>query len=224
MGITLPRWVWIGAGCLAAVAGMVNAVGFLGYAHQAVTHMTGASTVFGIAVAQGQWAMALELAALVLSFVAGAIASGLIVQDSVLRLGSRYGVALAVEAALLAAAVPLFEHGHVAGALLAAAACGLQNAMATTYSGALVRTTHLTGLLTDLGVAFGHRLRGLPVGPRRMRLCLLVVACFIAGGVAGTVLFEAIAYKALYLPAALVGGVGLAYAVYSHGVSRRRME
>ena len=50
MGVALPRWVWVGAGALACVAGMVNAVGFLGFEHQAVTHLTGTTTLFGIAV------------------------------------------------------------------------------------------------------------------------------------------------------------------------------
>ena len=52
MGVQLPRWVWIGAGALACVAGMVNAVGFLGFEHQAVTHLTGTTTLLGAALAQ----------------------------------------------------------------------------------------------------------------------------------------------------------------------------
>src|SRR3546814_11590466 len=85
------------------------------------------------------------------AFVAGAALGGLIVQDSTLRLGRRYGVALSLESLMLLAAIPLFRHQHLAGPLLAAMASGLQNAMATTYSGAIVRTTPLTGIFTDLG-------------------------------------------------------------------------
>ena len=47
MGIHLPRWVWLGAGALAGVAGMVNVIGFLGFEHQAITHLT--TDVFGFA-------------------------------------------------------------------------------------------------------------------------------------------------------------------------------
>jgi uncharacterized membrane protein YoaK (UPF0700 family) len=40
-----------------------------------------------------------------------------------------------------------------------AMACGMQNAMTTRYSGAVVRTTHLTGMFTDMGLLIGHMLR-----------------------------------------------------------------
>ena len=45
--------------------------------------------------------------------------------------------------------------------------------MVSTYSGAVVRTTHLSGMFTDLGIFLGHFLRGLPVDMRRLRLCFL---------------------------------------------------
>jgi len=216
MGIALPRWVWVGAACLATTAGMINAVGYLGYEHQAVTHLTGTTTLLGMAIGQGRPAVALELAALALSFVAGAILSGLIVQNSTLRLGRRYGVALAVESALLIAAVPLLERHSVLGVFLTAGACGLQNAMVTTYSGAIVRTTHLTGLFTDIGLAIGHWIRGLPVGRRRVSLCLLIIVSFLIGGTLGVGLFSVAEYRALYVPAVLIGAVGVSYSVYRH--------
>ena len=41
MAERLAPWVWVGAGALAGVAGIVNVVGFLGFQHQAITHLTG---------------------------------------------------------------------------------------------------------------------------------------------------------------------------------------
>ncbi|WP_147651364.1 YoaK family protein [Vulcaniibacterium gelatinicum] len=210
----LPAWVWVGAASLAVVAGMVNVVGFLGFEHQAVTHLTGTTTLLGAALAQGQGGLAAHLLLLIAAFVGGAVLSGVIIQDSTLRLGRRYGVALAIEAALLFAAVPLFERQQIAGAALAAMACGLQNAMTATYSGTLVRTSHLTGMFTDLGVFLGHRLRGMPADRRRLTLCLLIIGGFALGGVLGALLFPVFAYRTLYLPAALTGGTGLAYVAY----------
>lgn len=40
-----------------------------------------------------------------------------------------------------------------------AVACGMQNGMVTTWSGAVVRTTHFTGTITDTGLVIGHWLR-----------------------------------------------------------------
>ena len=212
----LATWVWVGASALACVAGMVNVVGYLGFEHQAITHLTGTTSLLGAALAQGDRTATWQLAAMIAAFVAGAVLSGLLIQDSVLRLGRRYGLALALEAVLLAGAVTLFEYGSFAGPLLAAVAIGLQNAMATTYSGAVVRTSHVSGMFTDLGITLGHALRGLPVAKRRLWLCLVIVASFLTGGIVGALLFGQVQYRALYLPALLTGGTGLTYAVYRH--------
>ncbi len=212
----LATWVWVGAAALACVAGMVNVVGYLGFEHQAITHLTGTTSLLGAALAQGQLRAVLQLAGMLLAFVFGAVLSGLLIKDSVLQLGRRYGVALAVEAVLLALAVPLFEQGNFLGPLLAAVAIGLQNAMATTYSGALIRTSHVSGMFTDLGITIGHAMRGLPVDRRRLSLCLLIITAFLAGGIVGAVLYGQWQYRALYLPAVLTGATGLVYGVYRH--------
>lgn len=220
MGVQLPRWVWVGAGALAGVAGMVNVVGYLGFEHQAVTHLTGTTTLLGAALAGGELRAALHLAGVALAFMAGAALSAVVIQDSTLRLGRRYGVALAMESALLFAAMPLFARHQIGGAMLAATACGLQNAMATTFSGAVVRTTHLSGMFTDLGIGLGHALRGMPLPTRRLRLCGLTIVCFLAGGLMGAVLFRRLEYDALAVPATLTGLVGLGYAGYRHAILR----
>lgn len=214
MGVQLPRWVWIGAVALAAIAGMVNVVGYLGFEHQAVSHLTGTTSLLGAALARGDLRAVAQLVGIVLAFMAGAATTAMVVQDGTLQLGRRYGAVLALESLLLLVSVPLFEHGHIAGPMLAAAACGLQNAMATTYSGAVVRSTHLSGMFTDLAIGVGHALRGLPVGPRRLALSSVIITGFLAGGVAGALLFDAIGYRALLAPAALTGVVGVGYTGY----------
>ncbi|WP_066095703.1 YoaK family protein [Xanthomonas massiliensis] len=214
MGITLPRWVWIGAVSLSCVAGMVNAVGFLGFEHQAVSHMSGSTTQLGIALVEGDVPSVIHLWGLLIAFSLGATISGVIIQDSTLRLGRRYGVALALESLLLFLAVPLFKHQQVWGALAAAMACGLQNALATTFSGAVVRTTHLTGMFTDLGIGLGHLLRGMPLPVRRLTLSGLIISGFLGGGIAGAWLYARLHYDALIVPAVLTGMVGVLYMLY----------
>src|SRR5690606_503626 len=224
MAERLATWVWVGAAALASVAGIVNVVGFLGFQQQAVTHLTGNTSLLAAALVGGDAGMALGLGAMLLAFVAGSMLSGLIVQDSTLRLGRRYGVVLTIESLMLLAAVPLFRQQHLAGPILAATACGLQNAMATTYSGALVRTSHGSGMFTDLGIMLGHSLRGLPLARRRLALCSLVISFFFLGGVVGAVLYGGIGYAALYVPAALTGGTGLGYFLYRQFTMLRDTE
>ena len=221
MGVQLPRWVWIGAGALACVAGMVNAVGFLGFEHQAVTHLTGTTTLLGASIVSADGRASLHLAGVALAFVAGAALSGMIIQDATLRLGRRYGLVLALESLLLFASAVMFRRQETTGALLAAMACGLQNAMATTFSGAVVRTTHLSGMFTDLGIGLGHALRGLPLQRRRLALCALIITAFLVGGVLGAAFFAHMGTDALLVPATLTGVVGVGYAAYRHRMDAR---
>lgn len=212
----LPRWAWIGGGLLAFGAGMINAVGFMGFRHQAITHLTGTTTLLGVAVADGNTGEMLHWALAIASFLAGAVISGFIVQQHTLQLGRRYGVALMLESLLLFAAVPLIHEGRDLGLYLASMACGLQNAMASTYSGAAFRTTHLSGIFTDLGIYLGQRLRGLSVDALRIHVCLLVAGSFLAGSAIGAWAYGSLQERTLLLPAILTGASGLAYAIYRH--------
>ncbi len=213
----LPRWVEIGGFWLAAIAGSVNTIGLLGFRHEAVSHVTGSFTLFSLTVARGQAAEALHLASIIAAFLAGAIISGALTGNAALQLGRRYGAALLLEAALLVMASVALSRGSDTGHLLASAACGLQNAMVSTYSGALVRTTHLTGLVTDIGTMLGARLRGQALDRRRIMLYVILICGFAAGGVAGAVMYERHAARALLLPA--FGALALAAA---YDITRRR--
>lgn len=220
----LPRWIWAGAWALAFVAGMVNVVGLLGFEHQAVTHLTGTTSMLGASVAAFDLRSTLRLFGMIVSFVGGAVLSACFIKDSTLQLGRHYGVVLLLESLLLCLAVPLLKNHSVFGDYVAACACGLQNAMVTTYSGSVVRTTHLSGMFTDLGIFLGHALRGVPVDGRRLRLCFTIISAFFCGGVAGALAFRVLSYETLLIPAALTGFTSVSYGLYSirRGVGFRR--
>lgn len=219
----LPSWVWVGAWLLAFVAGIVNVVGLLGFEHEAISHLTGNTSLLATALTHLDITRMLHFGALIGAFVAGAVFSGILIQASTLQLGRRYGVALLVVSMLLFVSVPLLANGSAFGMYTAACACGLQNAMVSTYSGAVVRTTHLSGMFTDLGIFLGHAVRGLPVEKKRLWLCVLVITGFLAGGIAGTLAFNAVGYAALFVPAGLTAVVAIAYGVYSIRMTRKRI-
>lgn len=212
----LPRWVLYGGVVLAFIAGMINAAGYLGFRHQAITHMTGTTSLLGIASADGDAGNLLHFGVVLSAFFAGCALGGFITGDSALRLGRRYGVALAIESALLFLAVPLLHRQIDAGLWLAASASGLQNAIAATYSGAVVRTSHMSGIVTDLGTFLGQWLRGAGVDLRRVRLYGALFAGFFCGGVASAFAFPHWQERTLLAPAVLTGLVGIAYVVYRH--------
>jgi len=86
--------------------------------------------------------------------------------------------------------------------------------MISTYSGPVIRTTHISGMFTDLGIFLGHSLRGLPVDLQRRRLCFLIISGFFCGGIAGAVAFHHLSYSALFIPSALTAATALAYGTY----------
>ncbi len=206
----LPRWVWSAAGLLAFLAGMVNVTGVLGFSHEAVTHLTGVTTWLGAALAGGATGQVWHLGGILFSFVAGAATCGLVVGDSPLQTGNRFAGAFLLESILLGVAIPLLMQGLTTGVFLTCAAMGLQNALVAAFSGSLIRTTHLSGLFTDLGIMVGQALRGLPTDPRRWKLCGFVISGFLGGAVAGAAGFHCLSYRVLLIPAGITLIIGLA--------------
>jgi uncharacterized membrane protein YoaK (UPF0700 family) len=207
----LPPWIELGGFLLALIAGSVNAAALLGFQHQAVSHLTGITTLLGMKVVFGDLPAAGHLLLVVACFVVGAIISGILIRDEVLQLGRRYGAALLLEAAMLLLAMATLNRGSTYGHFFVSVACGLQNAMATTYSGAVLRTTHVTGLFTDLGIVIGHRIRGIGVDPRRVKMYLVLILGYFVGCVVGTFSFIKVRYFALNIPAGIALALGLGY-------------
>jgi len=169
----------------------------------------------GVSIAQGNWNAIGFLWGVLIAFCAGAALSGLLVQESKLKLGNRYAHVLLLEAALIVACIPLLEASSVWGVWLAASVCGLQNAMASTYSGSLLRTTHLTGMFTDLGIGLGHLLRGVPLQYRRLTLSGMVISGFLLGSGLGAIFYRPLGFLALLIPAAITAALGVAYIGYN---------
>jgi uncharacterized membrane protein YoaK (UPF0700 family) len=217
----LPRWAWLGGGLLACIAGTINVVGYLGFRHEAISHLTGTTTLLGMSAAGADLGDSLHWLLVLVAFLFGAMLSGFIVENHTLQLGRRYGVALLVESGLLFMAVPLLRAQMDLGLYAASAACGLQNAMASTYSGTVLRTTHLSGTFTDLGIALGQLVRGLEADMLRLRLCIMLIGSFLAGSVLGGVAYRWLHENTLLIPAALTGVTGLCYHVYVSRHQRR---
>ncbi len=212
-----PGWVFLGGGALATTAGFVNAFGFLSAEHHGITHVTGQVTQVGIEAATGNLASAGRAALLIVWFFAGAVVSGMIVRNSELsRTGRRYAVAMLCEAGLLLAALGLLGLDDARAFDVLAMSAGLQNALATTYSGAIVRTTHMTGIVTDLGILVGHALRREKVDPRKLGLLALLFSSFVLGGTLGAAVLPVFGKYALLGPVGLLVSAATAFLVLSH--------
>lgn len=210
----LPRWVEMGGFILALIAGSVNAIALLGFNHQGVSHLTGSSTLLGVEISKGNLTEISHLALILGSFVLGASLSGFVIGNESLQPRMRYGVALLAESTLLFLAMHFLNEGSNNGHYLASSACGLQNAMTSTFSGALLRTTHVTGLFTDLGISIGLWFRGQRTDKRRVILYLMLISGFIFGGILGAIGFEHFRFYSINLPAGLCILLATAYFLY----------
>lgn len=190
---------------LAFVAGAANAGGFLAVG-QYTSHMTGMVSSVADHLVLGDLTLAMAGMGAVLAFLLGAMTTAWLVNWGMRReLRSAYGLPLVLEAGallvfgLFGSAIgfmtPVFLPLTV---VLLCFIMGLQNAVITKISHSVIRTTHVTGLITDLGLELGrllyvNRQTGAePVRANRARLRVhsQLIACFFMGGLAGALGFK----------------------------------
>ncbi|MBC8011988.1 MAG: DUF1275 domain-containing protein [Burkholderiales bacterium] len=203
-----------GALVFAGLGGYVNAVA-LGFFLTPVSHMTGAISHLGVDLAEGRGADAFASVSIVVGFVIGAILAGMTIGARKLMPGRRYGAALIAEGLLLGGATVLLLGRHRLGLPLVAVACGLQNAMTSSYCGLLIRSTHVTGTVTDIGVMIGHWIRHRKIETWKLGFLSAVVLAFGTGGFFGAWLDLRFGPRCLAVGSVgcVVAGVGLWIAV-----------
>ena len=196
---------------LCFVAGATNAGGFLAVG-QYTSHMTGILSSVADNVVLGQFTLALAGVAALLAFISGAMTTAWMVNWGLRReLQSAYGRPLLLESALLLV-FGLFGAGINVWAglfapltvLLLCYLMGLQNAVITKISHAEIRTTHMTGLVTDLGIELGKLLyvnrltreHLVSADRHRLGIHLKLIGSFFIGALAGAIGFKSIGYFA----------------------------
>lgn len=221
------------AAYLATIAGLVNSAGVI-LIGSFTSHVTG--NVGRLANDLATDARAAPYAALlVICFFAGSFSASVALESSVRSRPRTYSRLLFCEAALLATFALLSylmdtrnPRFHDIQAALLCFAMGMQNSFVTRLSGAVIRTTHVTGVVTDLGIEAARWFRWsrahlgrrtelkLVVGdaplsapqPARAMLLLTIVVAFSCGGIAGALLAVHLRQLALLVPmlGLIVGG------------------
>lgn len=220
----LPKWVEVGALVLALIAGFVNAVGLLSFEHQSVSHLSGTSTLLGASFLGASFQKVIHLLGILLSFLLGSTIAGFLLHGTALKLGRHYDTALFLEAAFLLITLWFLTNGSFYGHYFASAACGLQNALATTYSGAVIRTTHVTGIFTDLGIMLGEFFRGESLDKRKAKLFLTIIIGFISGGTLGALMYTKYHFMALLFPAGICFFIAVVYRVYFRNRNKKNFQ
>jgi uncharacterized membrane protein YoaK (UPF0700 family) len=194
-------------------AGFINAAGFLAFS-VLTTNVTGHAALLAVYVATDKWRAARMVSLWLLLFLAGAFSSAVYIR----RVGTdkpyAYTAPIIVIILVLLFMV-LYGHDYdrslvkteyFAGSLLFA--MGMQNALVSMISGSTVRTTHLTGMFTDLGIDLSQALRpgskDNKILQRRIGLRVAIIVFFLLGGVAGGLLFIHYEYTAFLVPVLLL--------------------
>ncbi|MDB5751305.1 MAG: hypothetical protein JWP65_1726 [Ramlibacter sp.] len=194
---------------LAFVAGATNAGGFLAVGHY-TSHMTGLVSAIADHLVLGQLTLATAAAGAILAFTGGAMTTAILVNWGLRhQLHSAYGLPLLLESAALlvfgifGASIALFAPLFIPlTVVLLCFIMGLQNAVITKISRAEIRTTHVTGLVTDIGIELGKLLYINPAGDplpvranrERLRIHAVLVGCFFAGALAGALGFKHVGF------------------------------
>ena len=207
---------WI---ALSFVAGTLN-VGALMACGRFVTHVTGFASLFGENLALGRFAVAASIISVPVFFLLGGFISGLLIDLKITqKKRPQYGLAMA----LVTLCVAVAGGGGVLGwfgawgseveltnnylfLVCLALGSGIQNALVTSASGTVVRTTHLTGITTDLGIGLARVLFGkfdekqLLHENRGNLLRASSITTFILGSGIGAFTFMRFGYSGFLLP------------------------
>lgn len=196
----LDRWLLIGGPLLALVAGYVNVILLMQFSVP-VSHVTGSIAHLALDGARHDQSNLQMAASMVVAFLLGAMLTGYWIEGPMFQHRRRYGVVFIAQGVSLASSAWLLDLGDWKAVPMAAFGCGMQNALATSYRGLNLRTTHMTGIVTDIGVLLGLRVRGHRIGVWRFALLWLIFGAYVLGTFIGVHAGRSLQPVALLLPA-----------------------
>jgi len=201
------------ASLLCVTAGFVNAAGFLGFS-VLTTNVTGHAALFAERIAMQDWKTARVVALWMFLFLTGAFVSSLIISFIGRNQRFSYVIPILIEIAILFC-VAIFGYQYdqslvgkeiFAGSLLFA--MGLHNSLVAIVSGSVVRTTHLTGTFTDLGIELAQIFREKGEDRQalksRIKLRLIIIFFFMCGALAGAYLYKLLSFHAFFIPLSIL--------------------
>ncbi len=200
----LALWLATSAGLLNAIA--LGAFGFF------PSHMTGNTSQFSSEVSSTDLNDIIFFATIILSFVTGAIIARIIVLWGIIQNVRLIFCQVLFIEGLLLAGVSLYEmyfHTFTTNREIIVFLCGLMgihNSTSTQLSGGRVRSTHITGTLTDAGISLASVVvamlrrdysKDIAAQRSQLKTHLTTLFSFITGGIAGLILFRWFGFNAM---------------------------
>jgi len=226
------------AAFLAAIAGALNASAFYSVGFFSA-NMTGNVSALSDHLAVEQWLSGLFYGTIVVAFILGATTSTLIINAGRRHnVHAIYAYSILTEAVLLAvlgcADLWLLDAWRVPVLILGLAfLMGLQNAVVTRISDARVRTTHVSGMATDIGIELAtaldillgrETLSDARHNLNKLRLHLYTILSFLLGGIVGVAVYRAVGGYLLLLAAVLLFAIALDAILRAKKIANIRRE
>ena len=232
------HWICMFGFILATMAGYVNAVCLIATTN-VVSHHTGTATWLGRWIATGMWYRVFAYHVILIAFMLGSAVPGYFVHQDEFHPTRVYGIFLIVIGILLfiveicfwqaeglhqadefTFSAPNFYNSSLQqlGVYIASFACGIQNAMCTQLTGSVVRTTHVSGLCTDVGIIIGRYLSGQPSQTWRLKVLFPILIGFVLGAALGTWVYQGLGANALAFAGAVAvasGSCWISFRVYN---------
>lgn len=204
---------------MAFQAGVLNVGGFMA-CHRFVSHVTGYGTSVGYELGLNGLASAFEMALVPICFLLGCMMSGFLVDIRIkLHKKPRYYISFGLIFALIAT-VMFFGESDMFGKfgeplkfsrdytllVMLAFLCGVQNGTITTVSRSVIRTTHLSGITTDLGIGLARLVyrkkiaSEIPDEGKAVLMRMGIIGFFITGSYCGYEIFSRMGYIGFTVP------------------------
>ncbi|MDL2311179.1 DUF1275 domain-containing protein [Peptostreptococcaceae bacterium OttesenSCG-928-C18] len=146
------------------------------------THMTGNLTNISYSLFGLDFKKAGILFAFILLFLLGGVISGYIFSNRQFGKGRAYGYLLIAVAIILALAELFIDNRYIVTSIVVIVS-GTQNGLNITYNDVTIRTTHMTGYLSDIGRVIGLKLDGKKVELSKLMYLISAVIIYFLGGV-----------------------------------------
>lgn len=192
------------------IAGYINSAMLIEFGLP-VSQMTGISSHISEALVDIDLLELFNSLIILCGFFSGALISGWLIGHSQYQTTPNYGYALLVNCVLLSLATAFSFVQSEISILLASMACGLQNALVASYRGLQLRTTHVTGTVTDLGVHVAQKLKYKKTWSWQGNVLLFLLSGFIIGGVIGIFAYRIVPNWSLIVPASVSLILGVLY-------------
>ena len=210
------NFILFGTCILCFNAGYINSLTLNTNYQISSAHVTGLVAKLSISTFLEEWNIFFNLLITYMTFIFGAIISGIIIDYEIFHLGAKYGIMLIIIGIvqLLGIIAEKKCNNSIYFIWTCSLSCGMQNGLTSKYSNNIIRTTHLTGTTTDFGVTIGHIIKGKTNEIHKLILQLISIISFFCGGIFGTFAFHKYNHYALSMSSFISFIIGFIYILF----------